>query len=58
MLYRGESIDVISEIITSRPDLKRDALLWEATRRFGEMYEEMFLRWLKETIAMVESNFK
>jgi DNA-binding PadR family transcriptional regulator len=57
MLYRGESSDVIAGIIASRPELKQDALLWEATRRFGEMYEEMFLRWLKETIAMVESNF-
>ncbi len=33
------------------------ALLWEATRRFGKLHEEIYLRWLDETIAMVEKEF-
>lgn len=32
-----------------------DARLWEATRRAGLLYEEMYLRWLDETIAQIES---
>ena len=31
--------------------------IWEATRRFGELYEKMYIRWLYETIAMVEEKF-
>jgi hypothetical protein len=31
--------------------------MWEATRRFGELHEKMYIRWLDETIAMVEEKF-
>ena len=53
-LYKTESPDFIKEITTFQPELKQDAHLWEATRRFGELYENMYIRWLDETIAMVE----
>ena len=56
-LYQNESKNVIKEIITTRPELKKDALLWEATRRFGELHEDMFIRWLEETLAMLEEEF-
>jgi PadR family transcriptional regulator, regulatory protein AphA len=36
------------------PPLAKDALLWEATRRLGERHEEAYMRWLDETIAMVQ----
>ncbi len=36
------------------PQLIKDALLWEATRRLGELHEEAYLRWLDETIALVQ----
>jgi hypothetical protein len=39
------------------PQLKRDALLWDATRRSGELIEEAVLVWFDETIAMVEREF-
>jgi PadR family transcriptional regulator AphA len=53
-LYKTESPDFIKEITSFQPELKQDAHLWEATRRFGELYENMYIRWLDETIAMVE----
>ncbi len=56
-LYKTESPDFIEEITALQPDLKQDAQLWEATRRFGELYEKMYIRWLDETIAMVEAKF-
>jgi len=56
-LYKTEPTDFIEEVVASQPELKRDALLWEATRRFGELHEEIYLRWLDETIAMVEKEF-
>ena len=53
-LYKTESPDFIKEITAFQPELKQDAYLWEATRHFGELYENMYIRWLDETIAMVE----
>jgi DNA-binding PadR family transcriptional regulator len=56
-LYKGQTKNVIQQSVGKRPKLKKDALLWEATRRFGEHYEQMCLNWLDETITMVERNF-
>jgi DNA-binding PadR family transcriptional regulator len=53
-LYKTETPDFIKEIMAVQPELKQDAHLWEATRRFGELHEKMYIRWLDETIAMVE----
>jgi len=57
VLYKTETPDFIKEIMASQPELRHDAYLWEATRRFGELYEKMYIRWLYETIAMVEKEF-
>ena len=56
-LYKTQTRNVIREFATRKPELKKDALLWEATRRFGELQEEMTLNWLDETITLVEKNF-
>ncbi len=56
-LYKTETPNFIKEITASQPELKQDAHLWEATRRFGELYEKMYIRWLDETISMVEKEF-
>jgi len=56
-LYQGEARAVIAQQAASAPHLADDARLWEATRRFGELFEEMYLRWLDETIALVEEVF-
>jgi len=55
-LYKSQAKNVIQESIARRPKLKKDAFLWEATRRFGEQYEQMCLNWLDETITLVEKN--
>ena len=56
-LYKIEPTAFIEEILALQPDLKRDALLWEATRRFGELHEKIYVEWLDETIAMVKKEF-
>jgi DNA-binding PadR family transcriptional regulator len=56
-LYNSKTRNVIQEFVAKRPELKKDALLWEATRRFGELYEEMCMRWLHETVRIVEEKF-
>ena len=56
-LYKESAPDVIDEIIIDKPELRQDAKLWEATRRFGELYEEMCIRWLDETMAMLDKEF-
>ena len=56
--YNSETADLIVQSVEAHPELRKDALLWDATRRFGEMVEEAYLRWLDETIQMVEANFQ
>ncbi len=51
--YQGPTKDVISQF-TASTDRVDDALFWEGARRFGELFEEMYIRWLDETIEMVE----
>ncbi|MCA1899166.1 MAG: PadR family transcriptional regulator [Chloroflexi bacterium] len=55
--YRGETVDEIRQIVEAVPQLARDSLLWNATRRAGEILEEAYLRWLDETIEMVKREF-
>lgn len=55
--YQNETAEIIARTVEHAPQLRQDALLWEATRRFGEMTEEAYLRWLDETIARVEASF-
>jgi PadR family transcriptional regulator AphA len=55
--YKSETADVINKIAESVPELKPDAFMWDATRRFGQLYEEMTIQWIDETIAMVEKEF-
>ena len=56
-LYKSQAQNVIRESAARSPKLKKDAFLWETTRRFGELYEQMCLSWLNETIALVEEKF-
>ncbi|MDM8535201.1 PadR family transcriptional regulator [Desulfobacterales bacterium HSG17] len=56
-LYKTETSDFIDDIKALQPEFKQDAHLWEATRRFGESYETMYIGWLDETIAMIETEF-
>jgi PadR family transcriptional regulator AphA len=57
-LYKTETPDFIDEKIKScQPEFGQDLYLWEATRRFGESYETMYISWLDETITMIETEF-
>ena len=47
--YKTTTKEVIKQFANSE-DMQDEARLWETTRRFGELYEEMFIRWLDETI--------
>ncbi len=47
----------LQQLRAQQPALAADVLLWQATLRFGLLYEEMYLRWLQETIAQVEAEF-
>jgi len=41
----------------AQSQLTRDAVLWELTRRYGEMVADASLRWLDEAIAKIEDEF-
>lgn len=50
--YRHEVLESIKIARDEFPMLQSDARLWEATRRFGEMYEEVYVRWIEEMLAV------
>lgn len=54
---KTESAAVIAQTMQQAPHLKKDALLWEATRRSGEIIDEAIIRWLDETIEMINKEF-
>jgi DNA-binding PadR family transcriptional regulator len=56
-LFRHDIPALIQQSAAQNPQLKRDALLWDATRRNGELMEEAYIRWLDETIARIEAEF-
>jgi len=50
--FQTTTKDVINQFAASE-DMQGEAQFWEATRRFGELYAEMFIRWLDETIEEI-----
>ncbi len=54
--YRQQSPSEILQFAVVHPDLLVNMPMWEATRRHGELYEEMYIRWLEETIQQFESS--
>ena len=52
--YRQQTPQAIQEMLHDQPQLIANALLWDSTRRFGEMYEMMYIAWLDETITRIE----
>ena len=53
-LLRQETPRIIAKALELHPGLERDARMWEATRRCGELHAQAHLTWLEETIALVE----
>lgn len=56
-IYRSETKAILQKLADNNPKLEKDILLWEATRRFGELFAEMNVTWLDETLAMIETKF-
>ena len=54
--YRTKSRDLIQGILRQHPSLEKDGIFWEAARRFGELYEETYVKWLDKTIHSLEEN--
>ena len=52
--YRTETRSMLKRILEQNPVTQKDATLWEAARRAGEIFEEAYVNWLNETIQMVE----
>ncbi len=55
--YTDESKTLIAQTAVEMPQLAKDTLLWDSTRRFGELLEEMIITWLDETISRIEEEF-
>lgn len=53
--YRDDVVKDIDLAVREFPILTRDARMWEATRRFGEMYEEIYVRWIEEMMIEINS---
>jgi len=53
--YQTATKTVVQGFAGINPDLEEDAIRWEAARRFGEMFEEMYVAWLDETIARLDN---
>jgi PadR family transcriptional regulator, regulatory protein AphA len=51
--YRDETRQKVQQAAAEFPGLRKDAQMWEATRRFGEMYEDLYVRWLEEMIQLI-----
>lgn len=56
-LLENEIAEQIRQGAARRPELAREPILWDATRRLGVIGEEAYIRWLDETIQRIEANF-
>ncbi len=53
-VYQGETKAVIEQFARMMPGGEQNAVLWNATRRFGVMFAQMSIKWLDETIKKIE----
>lgn len=54
-LYNREIQAFIQRTVTEHPEMAQNAQLWEATRRFGERYTRMYVEWIDEVLALLDS---
>lgn len=47
----------IAETGEQHPEMQRHTRLWEAARRQGELSEAAYVRWLDETIQLIQDTF-
>lgn len=55
--YQKDTALRIQRTAAEHPQLQKDTLLWDSTRRLGEMAAELYVRWLDETIELVQNEF-
>ena len=55
--YRTDTKATIQNVRENVPHLKKDALFWGLTLRSGELIEEATIRWLDETIEIINKEF-
>ncbi len=53
-VYETESPQEMMRFLAHQPELAQHAMMWDLTRRYGEMYEETYIQWLEEAIARIE----
>lgn len=56
-LFQQEIPSQIADSLEKNPHFERDALMWDAARRLGELSEDAYIRWLDETIQRIEDTF-
>ncbi|MCB9460653.1 MAG: PadR family transcriptional regulator [Anaerolineaceae bacterium] len=54
--YSGQTVEDVEQNASSLEAPALDKILWESTRRAGILYEKMYITWLEETIASIESH--
>lgn len=53
--YRTASKEIIETATKQGKDGEHHKIYWEATRRFGVLYEEMIVQWLDDTISEIQA---
>lgn len=48
---------LIADTAARAPEMQPHTRLWEAARRQGELSEEAYIRWLDETIQLIQDTF-
>ncbi len=54
--YRNECLRSIQAARDEFPQLADDVVMWDATRRFGERYEDLYVQWIEEMIELVSTS--
>lgn len=54
--YQNDVVQSIQQAADEFPALQKDARMWEATRRFGEMYEEIYVQWINEMMNEIKAD--
>lgn len=55
--YRNDAVEAMQEAVEQVPAVQNDTFMWEMVRRYGEMYEAMYIHWLEQTIENVQKDF-
>lgn len=55
--YRHDAAEALMDAVEQVPSVKNETFMWEMVRRYGELYEAMYIQWLEQTIAAVQKDF-